>query len=176
MFTTSRARFRRYALRYILILEAAFLAITLLPELVAFAFKLHAGSVVKLPGTAQERAIWALFGLTGLLSSFPVFKDLDGWLIKTLHKWAFIPAGAQLTASTLFSSPFVPDQHTKTDIMRTFRTRHIRLVAEGRESGSLEQKLINLRCLHEELRSSCGRAPTPSSSNACRRTSTKSRS
>jgi hypothetical protein len=83
MFTTSRARFNRYARRYVIILEIAFIAIVFFSTLVSDISRVTNWEV-PLPSSAeslQYKAIWALFALTGLLSSFPGFKDIDNWIL-----------------------------------------------------------------------------------------------
>jgi hypothetical protein len=46
--------------------------------------------------------------LTGLLSSFPLFKDIDTWLLRKLHRAAFIPDDARDLAKKLYNSEFEP--------------------------------------------------------------------
>jgi hypothetical protein len=151
IFTTSRGRYRRSARLYVLTLEAIFLLVTVFPELVAAAAKMGTAQL-DLSKSADERAIWALFGLTGLLSSFPVFKDIDAWLLKQLHQRAAIPDDARLTASTLYDAPFQADRAVVTAVSETLRTRHLRQVAQGSARGTLETVWFKVRCLDEQLK------------------------
>lgn len=150
MFTTSRARYRRYAFRYIAILQSIFLLITCAPDLV-----LEASGLVhirmQLAESVQQRGLWALFGLTGLLSSFPALKDFDGWLLSFLHKSAVIPDGAELTAATLFDAEFRPGEQARRAVVQSLRTKHVTRVAQGEAVGSLEMNWLNVRCLHYEI-------------------------
>src|SRR5690349_7500705 len=90
IFTTLRSRFNRFALWYILILEIAFLVFIFLYSLVADIAPFI--DLKSLPSgmsqTVQHRALWALFCLTGLFSSFPGFKDVDAWILQRLHQAA----------------------------------------------------------------------------------------
>ena len=92
IFTTSRARYNRFARRYVAILELAFVAIVFFPNLVAEAISLLTASPFSWGDSVmlQHKVLIALFALTGLLSSFPGFKDIDGWLLRTLHRVAVV--------------------------------------------------------------------------------------
>jgi hypothetical protein len=151
LFTTSRTQYRRYELRYILILQGIFLVITCLPDVIVYA-----GKITNLPFSlseyVQQRGLWALFGLTGFLSSFPVAKEIDSKARAFLHRSADIPDGAELTASTLFEADFAPDPAIRAGLVKEFRTKHMRWVAAGAEPGSLESKWLKTRCLQIELK------------------------
>ena len=125
--------------------------ITCLPDVIVYA-----GKITNLPFSlseyVQQRGLWALFGLTGFLSSFPVAKEIDSKARAFLHRSADIPDGAELTASTLFEADFAPDLAIRAGLVKEFRTKHMRLVAAGAEPGSLESKWLKTRCLQIELK------------------------
>jgi hypothetical protein len=154
MFTTSRARFNRYARRYVYILEAAFIALIFFSSIVS-----DIGRVANLeiplpksPESLQYKAIWALFALTGLLSSFPGFKDIDNWLLGSLHRAAFIPDDVRILAARLYACPFSPTLAAISAVRPGLSVRDLIRVAERRLSGALEQRVFQLLCLHTQLR------------------------
>jgi hypothetical protein len=151
-YTTTRARFRRYALRYVLILECAFLV---------FVFSTHAVSQVAhflfnvtldvADSTILSKAIFALFCLTGLLSSFPGFKDLDAWILTKLHRTALIPDDAKLLASRLFDADYRPSRKTRDHVRPILRSRDTIRYADGSLSGTLEHRIVSTLWLHTQL-------------------------
>lgn len=149
IYTTTRARYRRYVLRYVAILEAGFVIAIAAPELVTYAIQLKAGNNAgfTMPKDVDQRAIWALFVLTGFLSSFPLVKELDSWLLKQLHKNAIIPDGAEMTAETLFDADYKPRPEIAEEVIKNIQSEHLRRVALGLKSGSLESHWYNLRCV-----------------------------
>jgi hypothetical protein len=155
IFTTSRARYNRFARRYVAILEAAFIAIIFFPSLLAEAVSLLTSSPFSLGDsvTLQHKALIALFALTGLLSSFPGFKDIDGWLLRTLHQAAFIPDDARILAERLYEAPFSPPPVALAAVRTTLSTRDAIRAADGKLTGALEQRLIAVRCLRTQLQS-----------------------
>ena len=158
IFTTSRSRFNRYLRRYVLILEIVFLAIIFFPSLLtdmgrATDVQIAVPSAID-PDTVQYRAIWALFALTGLLSSFPGFRDVDRWLLSTLHRAAFIPDEARVLAASLYGAKFSPEPAILAAVRESLVTHHTVRVLDGELSGSLEQRLIDLLCLRKELEAS----------------------
>jgi hypothetical protein len=154
IFTTSRGRYIRFALYYVGILEAAFIAIVFFSSLVADASNLLTGGELTLPTAAdplQHRALFALFVLTGLLSSVPGLKDVDGWMLRKLHKAAYIPDDARILAESLYDAPFSPTAETLAAGRPTLVSRDAIRAAEGRLTGGLEQRLIQMVCLRTAL-------------------------
>ncbi|MGY3611095.1 MULTISPECIES: hypothetical protein [unclassified Bradyrhizobium] len=93
------------------------------------------------------------FALTGLLSSFPGFKDIDGWLLRALHRAAFIPDDARILAEKLYAAPYSPPPAALAAVRSTLTTRDAIRAAEGKLVGALEQRLIAVRCLRTQLQS-----------------------
>jgi hypothetical protein len=155
IFTTSRARYNRFARRYVAILELAFIAIVFFPNLVAEAISLLTGSPFSWGDsvTLQHKVLIALFALTGLLSSFPGFKDIDGWLLRTLHRAAFIPDDVRILAEKLYEAPFSPPPVALAAVRPTLTTRDAIRAADGKLAGALEQRLIAVQCLRSQLQS-----------------------
>ena len=154
IFTTSRARYIRFALYYVAILEAGFIAIVFFSGLVADAGNLLTGAEVTLPTAAdplQHRALFALFVLTGLLSSVPGLKDIDGWMLRKLHKAAYIPDDARILAESLYDAPFSPTAETLAAVRPTLVSRDAIRAAAGRLTGGLEQRLVQMVCLRTAL-------------------------
>jgi hypothetical protein len=153
IFTTSRARFNRYARRYVLILEAAFLIIVFFSGIVADIVQV--GHVqLNIPtenDTIQYRAIWALFFLTGLLSSFPLFKDIDSWILAKLHQAALIPDDVRFFAEMLCDAPFKPSPAAVEAVREVLRRRDTIRVAEGKAEGTLEMTLLKALWLKAQL-------------------------
>jgi hypothetical protein len=152
IFTTYRSQFNRFALWYILILETAFVAFIFLTSvfsdiaaIMKFQFPALSSDVV------QFRALLALFTLTGLLSSFPGFKDLDSFILRKLHHAALIPDDARLLATQLFEMPFVPHPEAVTVVKASLVSRDTLRVAEGHASGSFESKVLKALCLLNQL-------------------------
>jgi hypothetical protein len=155
IFTTSRDRYNRFARRYVAILELAFIAIVFFPNLVAQAISLLTGAPFSLGDsvTVQHMVLIALFSLTGLLSSFPGFKDIDGWLLQTLHRAAFIPDDVRILAEKLYDAQFSPPTTALAAVRPTLTTRDAIRAADGELVGALEQRLIAVRCLRTQLQS-----------------------
>ena len=152
IFTTYRSRFNRFALWYILILETAFLAFVFLTSVftdIAAILKFKLPEITS--DTVQFRALIALFFLTGLLSSFPGFKDLDAWILKKLHQGALIPDDARLLAEQLFAAPFVPHPAVAEAVKISLVSRDTLRVAEGTASGSLENNVLKTLWLINQL-------------------------
>ena len=108
IFTTRRQRYNSYAIRYILILEVVFIAIVATSLVYDVSRIEHLGIPDLSAETVQYRALFALFALTGLLSSFPGFREIDGWILDKLHKAAFIPTDARVLAEKLYYCTFEP--------------------------------------------------------------------
>jgi hypothetical protein len=155
IFTTSRDRYNRFARRYVAILELAFIAIVFFPNLVAEAISLLTRAPFSFGDTvtAPHMALIALFALTGLLSSFPGFKDFDAWLLRTLHRAAFIPDDVRILAEKLHEAPFSPPPATLAAVRPTLTARDAIRAADGKLTGALEQRAIAVRCLRTQLQS-----------------------
>jgi hypothetical protein len=154
IFTTSRGRYIRFALYYVAIMEAGFIAIVFFSSLVAEAGSLLTGGELTLPTAAdplQHRALFALFALTGLLSSVPGLKDIDAWLLRTLHKAAYIPDDARILAESLYDAPFSPSPETRAAVRAALVSRDAIRAAEGKLTGGLEQRLVQMVCLRTAL-------------------------
>lgn len=155
IFTTQRSRYERYANTYVLILELAFLGFIFFYSIFS-----DIGRILKwqFPDISAEslqyRAILGLFMLTGLLSSFPVFKEIDTWLLSRFHRAAFIPDDARDLAERLFTSTFEPSQTIKENVRSALSMRDTRRVASGDASGSLEKRIFELLCLRTRVQKS----------------------
>jgi hypothetical protein len=100
----------------------------------------------------QFRAVLGLFCLTGLLSSFPGFKDLDNWMLRKLHQSALIPDDARLLARQLFEVPFVTNSIIAANLSSSPLSRDtIRIAAERRASGLVENNLLKTLYLIDQL-------------------------
>jgi hypothetical protein len=152
IFTTYRSKFDRFALYYVIILQIAFLAFVFLTSLVADIATIMKMQLPELSThTVQFRALLALFCLTGLLSSFPGFKDLDKWILQHLHRAALIPDDARLLAAQLFDMPYLPHPQAVATVKATLVSRDMLRVAEGRAAGSLETNVFKGLCLLNQL-------------------------
>ena len=153
IFTTSRARYNRFARRYVATLEVAFIGIVFFPSLLAEAISLLTGAPFSFGNsvTVQHKVLIALFALTGLLSSFPGFKDIDAWLLRTLHRAAFIPDDARILAEKLYEAPFSLPPRALAAVRSTLTTRDAIRAADGKLAGALEQRLIAILCLRTQL-------------------------
>ena len=152
-FTTPRSRFNRYAWRYIVILEVAFLALLFLPSVYSDAARIF-NLELPLPPSAeslQYRALFALFVLTGLLTSFPVFKELDAHILRYLHSAAYIPADSTRLADFLRAAPFVPNCETKKAVHDLLTKRDSLAVSLGESVGTLEAAVLKVLWLRAEL-------------------------
>lgn len=155
MYTTTISQYWRYMFRYILILQIVFILVTFSREFTSVIGQYVGGSNFKaehVPAAMRERAVWALFLLTGLLTSFPVLKQLDGFILRTLHKSANVPDGVENTAQYLLEAKYKPSQAISDDIFASIRTHHFREVIAGREIGSLESSWFELRCIREVVK------------------------
>ena len=162
-FTTTRARFRRYSLRYILVLEALFLSFVFLTSVYVDAAKIaHAGDIIKNlqfdSASVQFKALIALFCLTGLLSSFPFFKDIDAWLLRWLHQAALIPDDAKLMASRLFGVNYQPSDKARAKVRQILISRDTIRFAEGGLTGNLERRVVSLLWLYSRLKEKANEA------------------
>ena len=153
IYTTSRARFNRYAWRYVLLLQATFLAILFLPSIISDVGRILTLKFPTAPSTEslQYRALFALFALTGLLSSFPILKDLDGWVLNKLHQAAFIPHDAQRLAELLRDTDFIPSAATRAAVEEQLSKRDTLAVSAEISLGTLESKLLKVLWLRNEL-------------------------
>ncbi len=154
MFTTYRSRYNRYGRRYIAMLEVVFLAAIFFASLIETASKVtHVEGVPSslVSENLDYRALWALFALTGLLSSAPGLKDVDAWILKKLHQAALIPDEARMMADRLFLAPFVATEAIATKVKDDLKLRDTRRVAEGQAKGTLELKLLRMRWLRGQL-------------------------
>jgi hypothetical protein len=152
IFTTYRSQYNRYALTYVIILETVFLAFIFLTSVFT---DMAAIMKLRLPElgteTVQFRALLALFCLTGLLSSFPGFKDLDAFILRKLHKAALIPDDARLLASHLFDAPFVPHPEAAATVKAALISRDTIRVAEGKATGLFESNVLKALCMLNQL-------------------------
>jgi hypothetical protein len=154
IFTTSRSRFNRYARRYVLILEIAFLGFIFFASVLS-----DIGKVTRLglpdmsSDSVQYRAVLALFFLTGFLSSFPGFKDLDAWILKKLHEAALIPDEVRLLAVQLFEAPYVPGTRAASAVRSMLISRDTIKVADGLATGGLESTVLKLLWLNFQPKS-----------------------
>jgi hypothetical protein len=155
-YTTTRSRFRKYGRCYVLILEVAFLGFIFFPTVFSVAAQVYK---VDLPHIAttfqsqaiQSQAILALFCLTGLLSSFPGFKDADSWLLSKLHHAALIPDDAKLMATRLFGASYQPSEATRAHIRQLLKSRDTLRFSDNKVVGALEQRVVYLLCLYSQL-------------------------
>ena len=150
-YTTTRSRFRRYARWYVFILICAFLAFVFFTAVFSRAAHLLFNVTFDETTSLQSKVIFALFCLTGLLSSFPGFKDLDGWILTKLHQAALIPDDAKLMASRLFDADYQPPKRTREQVRNTLRSRDTLRYAEEKLVGALEHRVLTVLWLHSQL-------------------------
>jgi hypothetical protein len=155
IFTTSRLRYNRYAWRYILLLQGAFFAFLFYPELIVNIGKIL-NQQINLPQSEEGllyRGLFALFALTGLLSSLPLLKDVDAWLRKKFHRAAYIPDDARLLAEQLRDADVVAsDADAALAAANDLgKRRDVAKVARGAAFGALEALLLNAFWLKAEL-------------------------
>lgn len=151
-YTTTRSRFRRYALRYILILEAAFLGFVFFTSIFSDIAQLLQFQLPQFDTqTLQYKVLFALFFLTGLLSSFPGFKDVDAWILRKLHKAALIPDDARYMASRLLNAPYRPSPNTRVQVRQNLKSRDTIRCSEGAVSGSLELRVLSILWLSAQV-------------------------
>jgi uncharacterized membrane protein YidH (DUF202 family) len=150
-YTTTRARFRRYARWYVLLLECAFLAFVFFTAIFSNFTHLLINASLEETGTLQSKAIFALFFLTGLLSSFPGFKDLDAWILMKLHRTALIPDQAKFLASKLFDAKYSPSKNIREQVRHILRSRDTIRYSEGQVTGALERRVLSTLWLHAQL-------------------------
>jgi hypothetical protein len=156
IFTTPRDRYRKSEIKYVLGLEVAYLCLTIFPDLIAAIPNFQAADKAFLTDfigkSFSNRAILGALLCTGFLSSFPLFREFDAWLLKTLHGQASIPDDAEQTADQLFEVGYKRNCQTMRQIRESAKSPHLRLVADGFLTGSLEMKWLNVRCLAESLK------------------------
>jgi hypothetical protein len=165
IYTASRKRFNKYARRYVLILETAFVMIIFFSSLTSEVVRIlnEARGEVKtefnianllLPSevqTLQHRAILALFMLTGLLSSFPGFKDIDNWLLGALHKAAYIPDEVRELARTLRNAPFSVPPSSIVSLREKLDMPNSRSFKDESQLGRLERWVLAIFGLRNQL-------------------------
>jgi hypothetical protein len=152
IFTTQRSRYNNYSLRYVFALIFAFLVIVFAYPIVRDIARAESISLPDLTNESVEyRAILALLLLTGLLSSFPGLKDVDSWVIRTLHREAFIPDDVRDFAGKLFQSSYTPSKNTTAAVRPTLFMRDTARVADGAASGSLERRIYELLCVRTQI-------------------------
>src|SRR5262249_54580456 len=110
---------------------------------------------VQLPNWADQplhyRVVLALFVLTGLLSSFPIIKQIDAWLLDNLHKSAYIPDDAKNLAEKLYNCSFSPPPDMRRVIQSMLNMRDTVRVADGKAVGALERRVFEILCLRSLL-------------------------
>jgi hypothetical protein len=152
IFTTRRARYNSYANRYVLVLEVAFLLFLFAHSVID---DVAAVGEIKLPNFADEpmhhRVVLALFVLTGLLSSFPVIKQVDAWLLDNLHRRAYIPDAAKDLAEKLRDCEFSAPPSVKKAVQASLNMRDTIRVADGKATGMLEKRVFDILCLRSQL-------------------------
>jgi hypothetical protein len=151
IFTTPRDRYRKAEIKYVIGLEIAYLCLTLFPDLLSAVPNLQ-GSKEFLAKSFTDRAIVGALLLTGFLSSFPIVREFDSWLLKTLHAQASIPDDAEQTADELFEVGYRRCPNVMSQILSNVRSPLLRAVAAGQLNGSLENRWLSVRCLEETLR------------------------
>ncbi|MFQ5466776.1 MAG: hypothetical protein ACE5DS_01455, partial [Kiloniellaceae bacterium] len=156
IYTTLRGRYLRQAAIYVGGLELAFLVVNLFPDLVAKGFALQ-GILGMVPENAQERAIWTLFVLMGMLPSFPGIRRADRLILAYLHKRAVIPTEASQHASKLFEASFHPEQGVVDDVVASMGHARLRDLDYEKETiGRLERAWFKASCLMNQLNSRWG--------------------
>jgi hypothetical protein len=152
-FTTSRSRFERYALGYVILLITVFLVIIFFPNLISVAAKILnvKFTVPAIAEPIENRTLFALFAVTGMLSSFPVLKTTDSWVLKRLHQAASIPDEVRRMAKVLYSAEFIPSKTTLDSVREMLNRRDTIRVAEGTASGKLESIVLKILWLKTQL-------------------------
>lgn len=161
IYTASRKHFNSYARRYVLILEAAFIVIISFYSILSGVLSDTQGMIkldinLVFPSeaqTLQHRALWALFTLTGLLSSFPGFKDVDNWLLGTLHKAAFIPDEVRLLARTLYDAPLSVPPSSIVSLREKLDVPNSRSFSDESQIGRFERRVLEIFSLRNQLQS-----------------------
>jgi hypothetical protein len=157
IFTTTRARYNNYAYRYVFILELVYLIFLFAHSVIEDAATI---GKLQLPNWGDQplhyRVVLALFVLTGLLSSFPVIKQIDAWLLENLHKSAFIPGDAKNLAEKLYNCPFIAPPDVRRSVQAVLNMRDTIRVAEGKASGVLERRVFEILCLRSLLQARRG--------------------
>ena len=152
MFTTQRSRYNSYSLRYIAILEIAFIIIVFGATVLR---DIGRADGLTLPDFSKDllqyRSIWALFLLTGLLSSFPGLKNIDLWLLTNLHRAALIPDDVRHYASTLFQAGYIPPQSASANVRATLAFRDTTKVADNQIYGRLEHRILDILCFRFQI-------------------------
>jgi hypothetical protein len=150
IFTTPRDRYRRAEWKYIGGLEGGFIILTIFPELLDHV-PAAKGLMTFLGDTINGRVIPVTLLLTGFLSTFPIIREADTWLLKSLHTSASIPDDAEETATELFNSPYKADTDILARIVAQVQSQTMRDVASKKLFGSMEHRWLNIRCWGEKL-------------------------
>jgi len=150
VFTTGRETYRKYEFQYVGVLIGIFLVVACFPALL-----LEVENVlqinIEVPGTVPERVLFALFGLTGLLSTFPGLRDVDKWFIANLHKKAIIPDQARFMAERLAGAEYKPTEAARTKALGSMRDTAFDRT-DFASAPLVEQSWFKLSCLYYELR------------------------
>jgi hypothetical protein len=152
IFTTRRDRYQYYARIYVLGLEGLFLLLVLAPDVFVYMMNLAGQPAPELPHSMDERILWALFGLTGLLSSFPGLRNVEAWVINKLHHLAAIPDQAGLTATTLSKARYRPDSDVRKEAIEELTEPQFQAINfESEELNKLESCFFTVHCLQTKL-------------------------
>jgi hypothetical protein len=152
IFTTRRSRYNSYALRYIGVLELSFIVMVFGYPIIRDIARADGLTLPDLTNeSVQYRSIFALFLLTGLLSSFPGFKQIDFWLLSTLHRAAFIPDDVRNFASKLCQSKYTPSPNAIAVVRSALAMRDTLRVADHGATGTLERRIFDYLCLRTQI-------------------------
>jgi hypothetical protein len=149
IYTTFRQRYNSYALRYIGLLQLAFLVCVFWYSIVK---DISRAEDIAIPDLTKEslqyRSVFALFLLIGLLPSFPALKEVDSWLLSSLHRLAYIPDEAKLFAERLYESELKSSPGIMAEVGSGIAARDIARVVSDTASGVLEKRVIDYLCLY----------------------------
>lgn len=125
LFTTTRDRYRRSMVDYVLGYLLVFLAIVYGPTLLGSDLLKDVGEMTgipisQFPVALGERILFALFLLTGVVNAIPAIRIWDEWFIKTLREKALIPTEVKLTARQLLDCGLTNDAARALGISSTF--------------------------------------------------------
>lgn len=152
IFTTRRSRYNSYAFRYIIMLEMLFMLIVFGYPIIRDIARAEGFNLPDLTNElVQYRSIFALFLLTGLLSSFPGFRQIDIWLLTTLHRAAFIPDDVRNFASKLCNSKYTPSPNAIVAVRSSLAMRDTLRVADHSATGTLEKRIFDYLCLRTQI-------------------------
>jgi hypothetical protein len=151
IYTTPRDRYRKAEIMYVLGLEAAYLCLTVFPDALTALPQLQGGHEF-LAQSFDNRAIIGALLLTGFLSSFPLVRDFDAWLLASLHGHASIPDDAEETADQLFEVGYRRCPTVLNDVLEGIKSPQFLAVAAGTCTGALEDRWLNVRCLAGSLK------------------------